>query len=153
MNNKTENKPNILNLVSALCWALAILSVFVSFNEFQSLQKTKAFVTAAQKSRAASLEAETMTVHEAKTENQTAEQEYSLNFVNADVGNTENSDDYQSVAGTKTYIINKNSKKIHSPDCQYAKSMKEENKLIVDIDNLEDYINSGYTICSKCGAK
>lgn len=152
MKNKSENKVNILSLVSALCWGLAIMSAFVAFNEYQSLQKTKAYVTAAQKSKAAIIEAETTQIIQ-ETEQaiaQTTEQGNTINFVNE---NVEKNDTAEPVQGAKTYVINKNSKKIHSPNCQYANSMKEENKLVVEIDNLEDYINRGYTICSKCGAK
>lgn len=53
----------------------------------------------------------------------------------------------------KTYVINKNSKKIHSPGCQYAKNMNEENKETIVTDNLSEYFDKGYSVCSKCGAE
>ena len=54
---------------------------------------------------------------------------------------------------TKTYVINKNSKKIHTNDCSFVDRMKEENKQIVQLtnDELNNYLNDGYTTCSSCG--
>ena len=54
---------------------------------------------------------------------------------------------------TKTYVINKNSKKIHTKDCSFVDRMKEENKQIVQLtnDELNNYLNDGYTTCSSCG--
>lgn len=54
----------------------------------------------------------------------------------------------------RTYVINKNSKKVHYSTCSYAANMKEENKLTVQItyDELKNqYLSNGYTFCSKCG--
>ncbi len=50
----------------------------------------------------------------------------------------------------KTYVINLSSKKIHLPDCQYAQTIDEENKITVKVKNLNDYYLSGYTSCTKC---
>lgn len=58
----------------------------------------------------------------------------------------------QAVTG-KTYVLNTNSKKIHSPSCRYAQSMKEENKQTVTDISLEELQAQGYEICSVCGAK
>lgn len=54
---------------------------------------------------------------------------------------------------TKTYVINKNSKKIHTKDCSFVDRMNEENKQIVQLtnDELNNYLNDGYTTCSSCG--
>ena len=52
-----------------------------------------------------------------------------------------------------TYVINKNSKKIHYSGCSYAANMKEDNKLTVNIteDELKNqYLSNGYTFCSRC---
>ncbi len=53
----------------------------------------------------------------------------------------------------KTYILNTNSKKIHYPDCSSAARTKEENKKTVNLskDELQNYINDGYTFCKTCG--
>ncbi len=53
----------------------------------------------------------------------------------------------------KTYVINKNSKKIHTKDCSFVDRMKEENKQTVQLtrDELNNYLNDGYTTCSSCG--
>lgn len=56
--------------------------------------------------------------------------------------------------GAITYVLNKNSKKIHYSDCTYASNMKEENKLVVKLTYSEleqQYISQGYVFCSKCG--
>lgn len=52
------------------------------------------------------------------------------------------------------YIINKNSKKIHNPDCSFVNRMNEENKQTVKLtqSQLNEYLNSGYTLCSSCGS-
>lgn len=47
-------------------------------------------------------------------------------------------------------VVNKNSKKIHSSTCSYAKNMKEENKAIISSDELQAYLDKGYTVCSRC---
>ncbi len=54
---------------------------------------------------------------------------------------------------TKTYVINKNSKKIHTKDCSFVDRMKEENKQTVHLtsDELNEHINNGYSTCSSCG--
>ena len=56
-------------------------------------------------------------------------------------------------SNAKTYVINKNSKKIHTKDCSFVDRMKEENKQIVQLtnDELNNYLNDGYTTCSSCG--
>ena len=59
----------------------------------------------------------------------------------------------KSQSKTKTYVINKTSKKIHTKDCSFVDRMKEENKQIVQLtnDELNNYLNDGYTTCSSCG--
>lgn len=47
-------------------------------------------------------------------------------------------------------IVNKNSKKIHSSTCSYAQNMNDENKLIISSDELQSYLDNGYTMCSRC---
>lgn len=52
-----------------------------------------------------------------------------------------------------TYVININSKKMHYKTCSFVSRMKEENKSIVQLnkDELNSYLNSGYSFCSSCG--
>ena len=52
-----------------------------------------------------------------------------------------------------TYVINTNSKKIHKSTCSYVNSMNDKNKLVVALTDSEhsDYLNNGYTACSRCG--
>lgn len=47
-------------------------------------------------------------------------------------------------------VINKNSKKIHSPDCSYVKNMKEENRGEISSEELDSYLAQGYTMCRRC---
>lgn len=47
-------------------------------------------------------------------------------------------------------VVNKNSKKIHSSTCSYAKNMKEENKAVISSDELQAYLDKGYTVCTRC---
>lgn len=53
----------------------------------------------------------------------------------------------------KTYVLNTNSKKIHSPTCRYATSMQETNKQVVTDKSLEELLNEGYSKCSVCNAE
>lgn len=53
----------------------------------------------------------------------------------------------------KRYIINTSSKKIHSPDCQYAADISDENSSEIYTDNLSEYFDKGYSVCSKCNAE
>lgn len=46
------------------------------------------------------------------------------------------------------YIGNKNSKKLHTTNCSYAKKLKEEN--IVIFETVNDAQAQGYECCSKC---
>lgn len=65
-----------------------------------------------------------------------------------------NSTESKPQGNTTTYVINKNSKKIHYPNCSYASNMKEENKLTVKLTSDElksQYLSNGYTFCSRCG--
>ncbi len=55
----------------------------------------------------------------------------------------------------KVYILNTSSKKIHYPSCSVVNRMKEENKKSVEVNDeqLNEYKNNGYTMCSTCGGK
>ena len=52
------------------------------------------------------------------------------------------------------YVINKNSKKIHSPDCESAIKTKDSNKETVNWTEKEylKALDDGYSPCSICGA-
>ncbi len=52
-----------------------------------------------------------------------------------------------------TYVLNISSKKIHVADCSFVDRTKEENKKIVELTNqeLQEYLNNGYTFCKTCG--
>lgn len=54
---------------------------------------------------------------------------------------------------TKTYVINKSSKKIHLESCSFADRIKEDNKNILQLTNeeLQEYLQNGYTKCNTCG--
>ena len=48
-------------------------------------------------------------------------------------------------------IINKSSKKMHlSENCSYAKKINDENKLVVDYSEVDNYLSGGYEFCSYC---
>ena len=59
----------------------------------------------------------------------------------------------QNISNSQTYVLNINSKKIHLPDCSFVARTKEENKKTVKLtdDELQAYVNDGYTICKTCG--
>ena len=51
------------------------------------------------------------------------------------------------------YVLNTNSKKIHSPSCRYAETMQETNKQVVTDKTLEQLLSEGYSKCSVCNAE
>lgn len=48
-----------------------------------------------------------------------------------------------------TYILNRNTRKFHFPDCSSVKQMKESNK-IYSYDDRETIISNGYKYCQRC---
>ncbi len=67
--------------------------------------------------------------------------------------NTESTAQQQNNSKKYDFIINMNSKKIHYSDCTFVNRMKEENRKAIQLSNdeLNEYINNGYTLCSTCG--
>ena len=57
------------------------------------------------------------------------------------------------VSGKINFVINISSKKIHYADCSFVSRMNEDNRQSIQLtkDELNDYINNGYTLCSSCG--
>lgn len=55
----------------------------------------------------------------------------------------------------KTYVLNVSSKKIHLPECSFVSRTKEENKRVVELteQELQEYLDDGYTLCKTCGGK
>lgn len=47
-------------------------------------------------------------------------------------------------------VVNTNTKKIHSPDCSYAKNMKPENRADISAGDLQSYLDNGYALCGHC---
>lgn len=66
---------------------------------------------------------------------------------------TESTAQQQNNSKKYDFVINTNSKKIHYSDCTFVSRMKEENKKAIQLSNdeLNEYINNGYTLCSTCG--
>ena len=65
-------------------------------------------------------------------------------------GSSKISDGYYKLPGSGvTYTVNKNSRKIHDPECELAKQIKKDNKedITCPIDAL---ISQGYTKCRNC---
>lgn len=52
-------------------------------------------------------------------------------------------------ANHETWVVNKDSKKIHYPSCQHVSSIKDENRwdVYIPLDNL---LSDGYTKCQTC---
>ena len=49
-------------------------------------------------------------------------------------------------------IINTKTKKIHSHNCSYVTGMSEENKKQISGDELQQYLDNGYSVCGRCHA-
>lgn len=54
-----------------------------------------------------------------------------------------------SASGSRTYVLNTNTKKFHLPSCSSVNSMKEKNKKVVTC-SREEIIEDGYQPCKKC---
>lgn len=65
--------------------------------------------------------------------------------------NTSQSDPLADIvfANHETWVVNKDSKKIHYPSCQHVSSIKDENRwdVYIPLDNL---LSDGYTKCQTC---
>lgn len=66
---------------------------------------------------------------------------------NGTVVEPEDDDDYQTQS--TSYILNKNTKKIHLPSCYSVDQMKESNKEYYTGD-IDDLLDRGYTRCGNC---
>lgn len=58
-------------------------------------------------------------------------------------------DDIVVIDNNNTYVLNTNSKKIHTPECALAKKIAEHNKEISS-ETINQLINEGYTPCKNC---
>lgn len=52
-------------------------------------------------------------------------------------------------SNTKNYVLNANTLKIHTPECEYAQQISENNKIEYTGD-IYELIENGYTTCNKC---
>lgn len=77
------------------------------------------------------------------------------NSVATTENNTNKNEETQSsnISTKRNYVINTNSNKIHYSSCSFVARMKEENKKEIELskDELNNYLNNGYTFCSTCG--
>ncbi len=65
------------------------------------------------------------------------------------VVNGNNGQEFPVSEQSKTYIINKNTKRFHLPECSSVVEMKEKNKEYSDL-NRDELIKQGYQPCGKC---
>lgn len=47
-------------------------------------------------------------------------------------------------------VYSKNSKKLHSRSCSYAKRINPENLMSIDSADIQELFDNGYTLCSHC---
>lgn len=47
-------------------------------------------------------------------------------------------------------VVNTNTRKIHSPDCSYAKNIKPDNRADISAGDLQEYLDNGYALCGHC---
>lgn len=47
-------------------------------------------------------------------------------------------------------VVNLKTKKIHSPHCSYLTNTKPENTTQITSEELQSYLESGYTLCQRC---
>ena len=79
------------------------------------------------------------------------EAENSEDNSNKDDSKNEDTENGSEDISEEDIIINKSSKKIHlSTKCSYAGTIKESNKIVSPLSELESYHSDGYSICSNC---
>lgn len=125
----------------AVCICSALLSVVVMINQISLTERTADILAA--NSKAASQETSR------GAENNTS----MVSNLNSHETTTDMVETEEPVSFGKSYVINKNSKMIHSKDCRYAENMKPENREELTTDNLDELLKNGYSICSVCEAQ
>lgn len=92
---------------------------------------------------------EEITTEEKSTRENTTEKAKDITKQSQTTQTTKN----ESNSSKTTYVINIVSKKIHLADCSFVSRTKEENKKTVELtdDELQQYLNNGYTLCKICG--
>lgn len=126
--DKMSDKKNIDNrkIIAVMCVALAFLSVFIMLRQVKIYKG----------------------INESNTSDNS---DVSVSWVDGGEAVSITATDAPNVtAQADMYVLNTNSKKIHKPDCQYAKNMDDKNKQVIFCDNIDEYYLKGYTSCSKC---
>ena len=93
---------------------------------------------------------------ESKKEDEAVSDKATVNTTEASTGKSfedESTAQQQSSSKKSDFVINVSSKKIHYADCTFVGRMKEENRKAVQLsyEELNEYINNGYKLCSTCG--
>lgn len=98
-----------------------------------------------------------MTTDESSTEQSTTQKNESTSkkseTTTKQQQSTQTTDDNVNNSSKTTYVLNISSKKIHLPDCSFVNRTKEENKKTVELtdEELQQYLDDGYTFCKTCG--
>ena len=87
---------------------------------------------------------------EKPTESTTKKNEHTTKESTTKSDNQQNS---ENKTDKKTYVLNISSKKIHLPECSFVNRTKEENKREVELteQELQEYLDNGYSLCKTCG--
>lgn len=126
--DKMSDKKNIDNrkIIAVMCVALAFLSVFIMLRQVKIYKG----------------------INES---NASDNSDVSVSWVDGGEAVSITATDAPNVTvQADMYVLNISSKKIHKPDCQYAKNMDDKNKQVIFCDNIDEYYLKGYTSCSKC---
>lgn len=136
--SSTRRAARIQTAETAACGICLVLCVFVLFYAFRMYRTTKEML------RTATAVPPTVLWYEDAAQS-------AQNVVSDEPATTPQTEN--APQSGKMYVLNTNSKKIHSPSCRYAETMQETNKQVVTDKALEQLLSEGYSKCSVCNAE
>ncbi len=161
--NESEKRTllaTVLFFITIICLAVTFwlqLDMQNTLAEIASVQLTQAPQTTEEDSAAASVAPPTEESTEASENAVSAEPSVSAIQAKTTAGRTTAERTTEKAETTEKpkvlserLVVNTNTKKIHSPDCAYAKNIKEENRAEISSKELSEYLDNGYSLCGHC---
>lgn len=146
MNEPEKSRDSFKKAVLSLAWILAIVSVFIFFGELETYRRIKLHFKAVESVRSNREEYTAKDYSETGTSAAEFQETVSATVEASEV--QDSSDGVKKEA--KKYIVNTNSAKIHSYNCPLAENIKDKNRREIEEDELEFFLDKGYTFCNSC---
>ena len=133
------------SVITAVLWIAALLSALVFVGELRTYIHSQAYLSYVEKEEVAA----EVSWYQGKDYAEDSDKTVSTADKAAEITSTAEADD-ETTSQAKIYIINTNSRKIHSYNCPLAENIKEKNREEISEDNLQHYLDNGYTYCGSC---